>query len=215
MTRASVLAVVVGIGLGALSRDAGAGPHAGPRFAVAPLSRVERQALSSREIVSRPLRFRQGPSGSYVGGVSYLVVHAEPLQVLTALADAESLPHALPSTESATMLSHDGRRARVELVQGKAPFLARYTVVLEQAESGNAIRFWLDPSRPHDIRDVWGFFRVEPFGAGKSLVTVAAACDMGPGIARALFEDRVERTILRTPSRIRSFVEPLALSSSR
>jgi hypothetical protein len=135
--------------------------------------------------------------------------------VLAALASTESLPRALPSTKSATMLSREGRRARVELVQGKAPFLVRYTVVLEQTESGNTIRFWLDPARPHDIDDVWGYFRVESFAPGKSLLTVAAALDMGPGLARALFEDRVERSILRTPSRIRSFVEPLALASTR
>src|SRR5262249_55052756 len=160
------------------------------------------------------LRFAQR-GGSYVGGVSYQVVRADAYQVLTALANAESLPHALPATLEATMLSREGRTARVELVQGKAPFVVRYTLVLEQSENGNAIRFWLDPTRPHDIKDVWGFFRVEPFGHGRSLVTVAAAVDMGPGLARALFEDRVQRTILRAPSRIRAFIEPAALASSR
>jgi hypothetical protein len=39
--------------------------------------------------------------------------------------------------------------------------------------------------------------------------------DLGSGLSRALFEDRVQRTILRAPSRIRSFVEPAALASAR
>jgi hypothetical protein len=216
VVRARVIAVVLGCVLTGLAPGAFAGAARAPaRGAFVPdLSAAERAALASRERVSRPLRFGHG-GGSYVGGVSYQVVRAGPDQVLAALANAESLPHALPSTHEARMVSRDGRTARVELVQGKAPFLVRYTLVLEQAESGNAIRFWLDPSRPHDIEDVWGFFRVEPFGAGKSLVTVAAAVDLGPGLARAFFEDRVQRTILRAPSRIRSFVEPATIASAR
>lgn len=183
--------------------------------AVPPLTADERAALVARDLVTRPLRFEEREGGSYVGGVSYQVVRADPASVLAAFADAQSLTRALPSTQSALMLSRDGRTARVELVQGRAPFLARYTVFLEQAGRGNTIRFWLDPTRPHDIADVWGYFRVEPFGEGRSLVTVAAALDLGPGLARVLFEDRVQRAILRTPSRIRAFVEPLALAAAR
>ncbi len=217
MARARSLATVVFVGLSVLAPHASADRSQGWRDerTIEPLTRGERTALASRELVSRPLRFDHGESGRYVGGVSYQVMRAEPLDVLTALADVESLPRALPSTVSATMVSREGTRAKIELVQGKSPFLARYTIVLEQAEGGKAIRFWLDPTRPHDIKDVWGFFRVETFGEGRTLVTVAAAIDLGPGLARALFEDRVQRTILRAPSRIRSFVEPLALASAR
>jgi hypothetical protein len=217
VARASLLAVVLCSSLlvppAVHAADARHGAPAGR--VVAPLSRTERNALASRELVARPLRFERGSGGSYVGGVSYQVVRADPHDVLAALANVETLPHALPSTLDATLVSREGRRARVELVQGRAPFVARYTVVLEQAADGNSIRFWLDPTRPHDIRDVWGFFRVERFGSDKTLVTVAAALDLGPGLTRALFEDRVQRMILKAPSRIRSYVEPLALSSAK
>ena len=214
MARTRAIAVVVGLWFGALAPTAEAKGPSGDAWSLAPLSRAEQSALRTRELVERPLSFERGADGFYVGGVSYQVVRAEPLQVLLTLADTELLPRVLPATHSATMVSREGRTARVELVQGKAPFLARYTVVLEQSDDGSTIRFWLDPTRPHDIRDVWGFFRVESFGPGKSLVTVAAALDLGPGITRALFEERVQGTILRTPSRIRSFVEPLALAST-
>ena len=211
MARASLLAVVL---CSSLLLPVAVSAAEAP-LAVAPLSRTERDALLSRQLVSRPYRFERGADGYYVGGVSYQVVRAAPDDVLTALANVESLPHALPSTLEAKLVSREGRTARVELVQGKPPFVARYTVVLEQAADGNAIRFWLDPTRPHDIRDVWGFFRVERFGRDRTLVTVAAALDLGPGLTRAFFEERVQRSILKTPSRIRSFVEPLALSSAR
>lgn len=175
----------------------------------------ERDALVAGHTVSRPVRFARGEDGSYIGGVSYQVVRASPSAVIAALASVDSLPRALPRTESATLVSRSGRTATVELTQGKSPFLVTYSVKLEQASTGNALRFWLDPSRPHDVRDVWGFVRVTPFGSDASLVTLAVALDIGPGIARAFFTDRIERTILRAPAKIREFVEPVRLTSAR
>jgi ribosome-associated toxin RatA of RatAB toxin-antitoxin module len=196
---------------------------AGPAWGEAPAVKgvptrfdaAERQALLGGATVARPVRFERGPDGSYIGGVSYQLVHASPARVLAALADVEALPRALPRTERATLISREGRGARVELVQGKAPFLVTYTIRLEQSESGDGIRFWLDSSRPHDVKDVWGYFRVTPFGTDKTLVTLAVALDMGPGLGRLLLSDRVERIILRAPGKIREYVEPLRLTSTR
>ncbi len=73
----------------------------------------------------------------------------------------------------------------------------------------------MDPSRPHDVKDVWGYFRVRPFGNEHSLVTVAAVLDLGPGIVRALFEDTIQDIILSSPATIKSYVEPRAFASNR
>ncbi|HEX6765394.1 MAG TPA: hypothetical protein VF103_07955, partial [Polyangiaceae bacterium] len=134
MTRAWLAATVVSAGLVAVSPGASAESTSSTRsISIPPLTHVERAGLASRSLVSRPFRFSRGADGFYVGGVSYQVVRAEPREVLLALASPDSLPRALPATESATLLSSGGRTAHVELVQGKAPFFARYTVVLEQA----------------------------------------------------------------------------------
>jgi hypothetical protein len=103
--------------------------------------------------------------------------------------------------------------SRVELVQGGSFVDARYTVMLERADA-ETIRFWLDPSQPHDIRDVWGFFRVQAAPGGRSLITVGAALDLGDGLSR-LFEDKIASMMLRAPYKIRDFVEPRALALSR
>lgn len=211
MRRVGRFALLLGV-LAAAPAPARAAPPA--RAAVKALDAGERQALLAGATISRPLRFERG-DGSYIGGVAYQVVNASPGRVLAALSDVGALPHALPRTARATLVSRDGRRARVELVQGKAPFLATYTLNLEQAASGDRIRFWLDPTRPHDVKDVWGYFRVKPFGKNKTLVTLAVALDMGPGLARLLLSDRVERLILRAPGKIREYVEPERLSSAR
>lgn len=178
--------------------------------AEAPLTQRERSALEGGAMVERPMRFDTG-GGRYVGGVSYQIIDARPEVVLSALSDVTNWPNALPRTKSARLLAAEGGISRVELVQGSGLVDARYTVMLERADDGETIRFWLDPSKPRDIRDVWGFFRVQPLPGGRSLITVAAALDLGDGLARMLFEDKIARMMLRTPRQIRAFVEPRAL----
>jgi hypothetical protein len=69
------------------------------------------------------------------------------------------------------------------------------------------VRFWLDPSEPHSVDDVWGFFRATRYDDQRSLVSVGALVDLGPGVIRMLFEQRIQRSILRMPNRIRDTVE--------
>ena len=169
---------------------------------------AERDALRAGEVVARPMHF-DTDSGSYRGGLSYCVVQAPAAAVLSALSNVETLPQALPHTESARLIDITRGLARVELVHGGG---TTYTVVIERSPTRSQLRFWLDASRPHDISDVFGFFRVEPLGPGKSLVTVATALDLGSGLTQWFFSDAVERAILATPGQIRSFVEPRAFA---
>jgi Polyketide cyclase / dehydrase and lipid transport len=173
----------------------------------------EQEALGAGNMVSRPISFDDA-GGHYVGGVSYQVVDARPELVLAALSDVNNWPEALPRTKSAHLLDSTDGLSRVELVQGSALVDARYTVVLERADN-ETIRFWLDPSFSHDVRDVWGFFRVKALPGGRSLITVGAALDLGDGLTRMLFEDKIARMMLRAPRQIRAFVEPRALALSR
>jgi hypothetical protein len=182
--------------------------HAAKLPSDAPLTAHDREALTGGSMVSRPLRFQQD-GGRYVGGVSYQVVDARPELVLAALSDVANWPRALPKTKSARLVDSKNGLSRVEVVQGSSLVDARYAVVLERADA-ETIRFWLDPSRPHDIRDVWGYFRVQAFPGGRSLITVGAALDLGDGLARALFEDKIVRMMLHAPRKIRAFVEPRA-----
>jgi hypothetical protein len=193
---------------------AGAKPEAVPRASAA-FTAQERDALLSGALVSRPVRFARGVEGFYVGGVSYQIVHATPAEVMAALVDVNGLPNVLPRTKRASLVPGTSTGARVDLVQGGGMFEAKYTVHVEQSADREELRFWMDPSRPHDVKDVWGYFRVRPFGNEHSLVTVAAVLDLGPGIVRALFEDTIQDIILSSPATIKSYVEPRAFASNR
>lgn len=188
--------------------------RAAPGPAVDALSEPERQALVLGERVERPLRFRTS-KGEYVGGVAYQLIHATPQEVLAALVDVDRLPELLPRTRSAQLLESSERSLRVLLTQGAGPFVATYGIELVRVPHTRELRFWLDPRSPRDIRDVWGFFRANPRPDGRTLVTVAVAVDLGPGLMRSLFEDRIQSTLLRSVSRIRDAVEPPRLAGVR
>jgi hypothetical protein len=184
--------------------------RAEPKREAPPLSARELEALRAGGLLARALQFDQR-GGHYVGGVSYQVVDARPELVLAVLSDVRNWPEALPRTKSAQLIDDASGLSRVELVQGGSLVEARYTVVLERADA-DTIRFWLDPSRPHDIDDAWGFFRVQALPGGRSLITVGAALDVGDGLVRLLFEDKVAQMMLGAPRQIRAFVEPRALA---
>ncbi|HEY4159615.1 MAG TPA: SRPBCC family protein [Polyangiaceae bacterium] len=187
----------------ALSRSALAG--------TASLSTAEQSALLAGEVVARPLHFERDGE-HYLGGVSYALVRASPEAILAALSNPDDLPYALPRTESARLVDAQSGAAWIELVQGSRGVSARYTVKLEREPSGDELRLALDRSRPHDVSDLFGYFRARPFPDGRTVVTVAVALDLGSGLASLFFSDAVERVILSSPAHIRSFVEPRALA---
>ena len=197
--------VAWGLAIGAFGVEAHAASASGQDVSV--LSDEERDALLAGHTVSRPLRFERG-TGSYVGGVSYQIVEVPASAVYEVLAEERRLPDVLPNTHSVRWVGRHGRLRCVEISQGTRLVRATYTVCLEHDRPAGLIRFWLDPSRPHGIRDVWGYFRVEPLGAERSLVTVAVALDLGPGLVRLVFEDAVQALALSTPRYIRDYVEP-------
>jgi hypothetical protein len=118
----------------------------------------------------------------------------------------------LPSTRNTRIIDRSGNRVRVELEQGNSVVSTTFTVFFELEPPDSlldprVVRFWLDPSKPHSVDDLWGFFRATRYDAEHSLVAVGALVDLGPGVIRMLFEERVQRSILRMPNRIRDTVE--------
>lgn len=153
---------------------------------------------------------RQGQR--YVGGVSYALVRAEPRQVLDVLNRLDTLSVVLPSTRSTRVLERSDDWVRVEIEQGNSVVSTTFTVFFQQRpaqspDEPSVVRFWLDPSQPHGIDDVWGFFRASRYDSERALVSVGALVNLGPGLIRMLFEERIQRAILRMPNRIRDTVE--------
>ena len=173
------------------------------------LSAGESARLGRGETVVREHTIDRGDH-HYVGGVTYTILEATAAEVTTLLDDVSAYRHVLPRTKAAKHVGTDHGDQLVELVQGNAIYEATYTIRVRKGP-GREMRFWLEPTRPHEIDDAWGFFRLEPFvtanGEERVLLTYAILVDIGPGIVRELFEERVRAAMLSVPQLVRRYVE--------
>ena len=117
----------------------------------------------------------------------------------------------LPRTKRVKLVAIEPNGDRlVELVQGTVLVEATYTIRVRYFPAIREVRFWLETSRPHEIDDAFGYFRVEPFvgpgGEEQALLTYAVLVDIGPGIVRELFEERVRTALLSVPQLVRRVV---------
>lgn len=176
------------------------------------LSADDLARLRRGEIVTRPDTV-VSDDHEWIGGVSWAVVDASPEQVADALEQVGDYEHLLPRTRSARWIamSRDGD-AVVALEQGNALVHGRYTVRVRRDRAADAsgapiVRFALDPRFAHDIDDARGFFRMEPFDRGRTLMTYVVLVDLGQGLFERLFQDRIRNVALSTPALVRGFVE--------
>ena len=168
------------------------------------LSTEESARLARGETVIREQTLERGDH-RYVGGITYTVVDASSAEVAAIFDNVELLRRVLPRTKRARVVGSSGGDQLLELAQGNAVMEAEYTVRLRRGR--NQVRFWLDPSRPHGIDDAWGFFRYEPFigasGEERVLLTYGVLVDVGPGIVRELFEERLRTALMSVPQLVR------------
>lgn len=167
------------------------------------LSAAETDQLVRGGTVTRVQGISRGGE-RYVGGVAYAIVHAQPDELAALLDDVDVWRRLLPHTRQARQVGTAAGDAIVELTHGSA--LVQVTYSLRVRREGNVIRFWLDRSRPHGIEDAWGFLRAEPLDGARTLVAYGILIDMGAGLLRNLFEERVRRLALTVPERVRGLL---------
>ncbi|HEX4334762.1 MAG TPA: hypothetical protein VH062_02545 [Polyangiaceae bacterium] len=197
------LALLLTTGCAGAAGD-GAALQARSAAEAAPSVSEQRQLLQAGDVVTRPLDFERDGS-HYVGGIATGLVPATPDRVLAAIKDVAALRAMLPHTKQVALVGDQGPSQRIELLQGSSLVEAKYTVELSPDGRPNELGFKLDRSRPHDIDDVYGYFKVERFDDERSVVTVAAAVDVGSSFTIFLFGKKVQDVILATPHAMRDY----------
>jgi hypothetical protein len=194
--RRSLIQLASGLTLGALVPE--------PRADAAPLSGDRLDRLLHGELVRERLDLEL-PQGDYLGGISYALIPAPAADVTRVLHDPATYSAILPMTMEVKVLSQDDRDMRVFFRQGSKLGSAGY-VLLVRRESAGLIRFWLDPSQPHEVADLWGYFRVRPYQPRASVLTYAALLRLDPGLVKLLFSETIRRYALSTPGLVRDYV---------
>jgi hypothetical protein len=155
--------------------------------------------------VRRDLAFELGES-RYVGGVAYVVIQAPMKDVADVLMDVRSYTKIFPLTADAKDVGRRGGDRLITLKHWTRFATASYTVHVRR-ESQGLVRFWMDASFPHDLKDCWGYFKLQPLEKSKTLLTYGAALDLGDGLTRMLFEGRIQGYAMRPPELLRKHVE--------
>lgn len=174
------------------------------------LSNDEMGQLARGETVVRPQDL-ETEGRRYVGGVTYTVLDASAEELMAVLDDPHAYTEVLPKTKYAQRVAAHGRDFLLELHQGNALVDAAYTVYIRKEPERGRVRFWLDLSRPHAIEDAWGFFRYEALEpsdrqAPRTLMVYGALVDLGAGIIRELYEERLRRAMLAVPQLVRKYL---------
>ncbi|MDB4993761.1 MAG: hypothetical protein JWM74_1193 [Myxococcaceae bacterium] len=200
-TRFSSIAAL-GVGIFALAL-------ASPARAEGGLSSDEMGQLSRGETVVRA-QDMEAQGRRYVGGVTYTVLEASAEELMAVLDDPHAFTEFLPKTKFAERVAAHGRDSLMELHQGNALVDAAYTLYIRKEPERGRVRFWLDLSRPHAIDDAWGFFRYQALDATtqapRTLMVYGALVDLGPGIIRELYEERLRRVMLAVPQLVRQYI---------
>jgi hypothetical protein len=147
-----------------------------------------------------------------VGGVTYTVVEATPEELEATFDDVDAYKQLLPKTRYARRVSGPGTDTFIEVSQGNNVVSASYVLEVRKYPRERTVRFWLAPSYPHAIDDAWGFFRAEPLppasdGTPRTLLTYGVLVDVGPGIVRAFYEEKLRAAMLAVPQLVRQYVQ--------
>ncbi|APR85711.1 Hypothetical protein A7982_11060 [Minicystis rosea] len=169
------------------------------------LDAEEIRRLGRGELVRVPLDVELS-KGEYFGGVSYAVLPDSPPDVMRALLDPAAWTSILPLTLEARLLGTKGQDLQVFFKQGARLGTASY-VLLVRRESPGLLRFWLDPSQPHEIADCWGYFRVQPWSRRASLLTYGALVHLDFGMVKMLFTEKIRSYALTTPALVRNYLK--------
>ncbi len=181
------------------------GSHASTASASS-LTADENSRLVRGETVTRPQTI-ESDAHKYVGGVAYSLIDGTERDLVALFDDVAAYRRILPRTSSAKRVGVVDGDLLIELRQGSAIFETSYTIRVHKDPATRTVRFWLDGSRPHGIDDAWGYFRIEPTNVrGKLLLVYGALVDLGEGLARALFEERVRTALLGVPGRVREYL---------
>jgi hypothetical protein len=160
------------------------------------------------------------PQGRYFGGTVYKrLFYFSVDEVMAVVANPSTYTSILSTTQEARVLSRIGRDVQVYLRHGEGLIRVSY-VVRVRRESSNLLRFWLDPSEPHDLDDGWGFLRAEAmpmlfrgrFSQYKSskpvsLVTWSVLLRIDRHDVRGRYSEAIRRLVMETPQLLDRYLQ--------
>jgi hypothetical protein len=169
-------------------------------------SENERRLLRRGELVVRREAEQRGDL-RLIGGTAFQVVDAPPDAVWRAVMDIPAWRRFVPQVTVARVVAEGRSQRTIYLRHAQGPVEADYHLNLRYSSETHMAQFRLDKTRPHDIREGWGFFIVSPFGDGQSILTFGVMVDVGSGVMTGLMRPALHQWMLRVPEQLKNFIE--------
>lgn len=155
--------------------------------AVTPLAAEEARALKRDGSVERRFQWRVD-GGIYLGALSYCRVKRPASELFEMLLRPEILRVALPVTRDVQFADS---QEKLRVVQGTFLVNGSYTLDWRPNPAQRQINFWLDQGQPHDVEDVFGYFRVRAESDSSCVLTVALAVSLGDSVVAEIFRGSI------------------------
>ncbi len=152
-------------------------------------------------------------NGDLMGGDAVRMVHAPLADAIAVLEQPDALWNVMPRVASMTLIQGAGDDQLIEIRHSVGPIEGGYTmrIVWQRLDAREAtVWFWVDTSRPRDLKFAWGTFRLIPFGPRDTLLAYQVRIELFPGIVKWLFSGRILRAALTVPDRARALIESRA-----
>lgn len=175
-------------------------------FAQHDLSAAERAQLQRGELVTRPALRRVGEQVTF-GGTSYQVIQAPLAQVWRALSDPRRYTEMLPQVRSARQVGQAGASRMVALRHQRGAINVSYVMNFLFEAGTHTVLFNLDETRPHDIRQGWGFIRLARRGPDHTLVSFGAMVGIDSGVVSVGMRPTLQEWLLKVPLTVKRYID--------
>ncbi len=173
-------------------------------------SQEEVSKLLQGKIVRRPLEQK---NGTQVGGTSFIIVNA-PLDVTwKALFSFDQYPHIFNRTLGTRVVATKPGHVLIEMKQGATFLGVTYSLDAAYDQDAKEIVCRLVRSRPHDLDEVQGFWKLTPQSDGRTLVAYGAVVSINNALIQYWAGDEIERGVLNAPRDLKNFIEAQAAST--
>lgn len=163
--------------------------------------------LEAGKSVKKPLA-GAGSNGVY-GGAGFALVDAPPEVVWEAIQDWGSYKKIFPKTIDVREVSRKGDRALVRMEIGHKLISVSYFVSVETDKTKWQMSYKLVGSKPHDLDEVQGYWRLFPQKNGQTLVAYVTAVKVPMGVVNLIPEDlekKINRNLLASPQYLREWI---------
>jgi len=167
-------------------------------------SQEEVDKLMQGKIVRRPLELKDG---NKLGGTSFIIVNASIETTWKALFNFRDYPHIFARMLETRVAATKPGHYLLEMKQGASFIGVTYYLDAQYDERNREIDCKLVRSKPHDLDEVEGFWRLVAQPDGRTLVAYGAVISINSMLIKYWAGDEIERGVLNAPRDLKHYIE--------